>query len=178
MPSGRTHDRITLILLPPIAGASFLVSGSGKLTLLLLASYLFSGFLFGPDLDIHSVQYKRWGYLRWLWLPYRSMIRHRGWLSHGLLIGTIFRLFYFGSFLLLAAIVIIPILQSFWGIDWDWRLWPQQAIALWQQYPRVAIAIFLGLELGAMSHSCSDWIGSAYKRSRKVAQKPVKKKKR
>ncbi|TRT76675.1 MAG: metal-binding protein [Microcystis aeruginosa Ma_AC_P_19900807_S299] len=163
MPSGRTHDRITLILLPPIAGASFLVSGSGKLTLLLLASYLFSGFLFGPDLDIHSVQYKRWGYLRWLWLPYRSMIRHRGWLSHGLLIGTIFRLFYFGSFLLLAAIVII---------------WPQQAIALWQQYPRVAIAIFLGLELGAMSHSCSDWIGSAYKRSRKVTRKPVKKKKR
>jgi uncharacterized metal-binding protein len=29
-----------------------------------------------------------------------------------------------------------------------------------------------------MSHSCSDWIGSAYKSSRKVAQKPVKKKKR
>jgi uncharacterized metal-binding protein len=86
------------------------------------------------------------------------MIRHCGWLSHGLLIGTIFRLFYLGSFLLLAAIVIIPILQSFWGIDWDWRLWPQEAIALWQQYPQVSDRYFLGLELGAMSHSCSDWI--------------------
>jgi len=178
MPSGRTHDRITLILLPPIAAASFLVSGSGKLTLLLLASYLFSGFLFGPDLDIHSVQYKRWGYLRWLWLPYRSMIRHRSWLSHGLLVGTIFRLFYFGSFLLLGAIIIIPILHNFWGVSWDWRTWPEQAIALLHHHPQGAIAIFLGLELGAMSHSCSDWIGSAYKRSRKVARKQGKKKKR
>jgi uncharacterized metal-binding protein len=178
MPSGRTHDRITLILLPPIAGASFLISGSGQLTLLLLASYLFSGFLFGPDLDIHSIQYKRWSYLRWLWLPYRSMIRHRGWLSHGLLVGTIFRLFYLGSFLLLAAIIITPILKIFGVVGWDWHLWLQQVITLSSQHPQVVIAILLGLELGAMSHSCSDWIGSTYKRSRKAQQKRGKRKKR
>jgi uncharacterized metal-binding protein len=175
MPSGRTHDRITLLLLLPLAGAGFLGSGSMRLTLLLLSCYLFSGFLFGPDLDIHSLQYKRWGWLRWLWLPYRSMIRHRGWLSHGFLIGTIFRLFYFGSFLLLTAMIVLSMVQLFAPWHWDWRTWPKQIIILSSHYPQEAIAMLIGLELGAMSHSCSDWISTAYKRRQRKKSRPRKK---
>lgn len=167
MPSGQTHDRLTLLFLPPIAGMGFLVSGSGALTLLLAGSYLFSGFMFGPDLDIHSVQYKRWGILRWLWLPYRSMIRHRGWLSHGPIVGTLFRLFYFGSFLLLVAIVGLGCLQLFGAIVPDWRAFPERSIEFCARHPRESIAFLVGLELGAMNHSLGDWIGSAIKRKKR-----------
>jgi uncharacterized metal-binding protein len=34
-------------------------------------------------------------------------------------------------------------------------------------YRAELLALFVGLELGAMSHSLSDWINSAYKRSKK-----------
>jgi uncharacterized metal-binding protein len=34
-------------------------------------------------------------------------------------------------------------------------------------YDTEYVALFLGLELGAMSHSLSDWSGSAYKRFQK-----------
>ncbi len=167
MPSGRTHDRLTLIFLPPIAAIGFLLSGSVGLTLLLAISYLFSGLMFGPDLDIHSVQYKRWGIFRWLWLPYRSMARHRGWLSHGPIVGTLFRLFYFGSFLLLVAIVLLGGLQLFGIVAPDWRTFPKEAIDFCTRHPREAIAFLVGLESGAMSHSASDHLGSALKRKKR-----------
>jgi uncharacterized metal-binding protein len=167
MPDGKTHDRLTLTFLPPIAGTAFLVSGSGELTLWLAGSYLWSGFLFGPDLDIHSVQYKRWGFLRWVWLPYRSMIRHRGWLSHGPIVGTLFRLFYLGSFFLLVAIAVSFGLQLFGRNAFDWRTFPRLALEFCFQYPGEAIAFLVGLELGAMSHSLSDWLGSALKRRKR-----------
>jgi uncharacterized metal-binding protein len=164
MPSGRTHDRLTLIFLPPLVGTGLLLSGSGELTLLLAGSYLFSGFMFGPDLDIHSVQYKRWGMARWLWLPYRSLIRHRGWLSHGPIVGTLFRLFYLGSFLLLVAIVVLGVLAFFGKSGIDWRTFPKTALDFYARHPRETIAFLVGLECGAMTHSVSDWLGSALKR--------------
>ena len=61
MPSGITHDRITLWTLPWIAGIGYGITHNGELTLILAGGFLFSGLMFGPDLDIHSIQYKRWG---------------------------------------------------------------------------------------------------------------------
>jgi uncharacterized metal-binding protein len=40
-------------------------------------------------------------------------------------------------------------------------------------YSSEFIALFLGLELGAMSHSLSDWTGSAYKRYQKQGVKGI-----
>ncbi len=75
MPSGQTHDRITLWCLPAIAGCTYLLTqGDSDRTLIVAGAFLFSGLMFGPDLDIYSVQYKRWGYLRWLWIPYQKAI--------------------------------------------------------------------------------------------------------
>ncbi|MEC4851759.1 MAG: metal-binding protein, partial [Jaaginema sp. PMC 1079.18] len=100
MPSGKTHDRVTLWSLPWLVGGSFIVTRSGELTLLVAGGYLFSGLMFGPDLDIHSVQYKRWGVFRPLWLPYQKALRHRSKLSHGVLIGTVLRVVYLLTWLL------------------------------------------------------------------------------
>ncbi|MBW4582517.1 MAG: DUF2227 family putative metal-binding protein [Tildeniella nuda ZEHNDER 1965/U140] len=178
MPSGRTHDSITLWSLPLIAGLTFARTQSSSLTLCVSGSYLFSGLMFGPDLDVYSHQYKRWGLLRWIWLPYRQSMRHRSFWSHGFLAGTIVRVAYlliwvglFGAVGILTGAIIAQIT----GTTNDWSSLTQQWCSdslVWigrvpQQYPNEAIAIALGLELGAMSHAFADWALSTYRRTLK-----------
>lgn len=73
MPSGRTHDSITLYALPIVAGVTFWQTGSSNVTLFVSGGFLFGGLMFSPDLDIYSIQYQRWGFLRWIWLPYQKV---------------------------------------------------------------------------------------------------------
>ena len=136
--------------------------------------------MFGPDLDIHSIQFKRWGILRWLWLPYQKILHHRSLFSHGPVIGTILRLIYLSSFLLLLGIFGIALGQLFWGFHWNWKEFSVMVVrGIAGKYRGEAIALFLGLESGAMSHSMSDTIGSAWKRyQKKKAAGPEQKKKR
>jgi uncharacterized metal-binding protein len=164
MPSGATHDRITLMSLPIVSGLTLLASRSASITLSLAGSFLFSGLMFGPDLDIYSVQFKRWGILRWIWRPYQKSMHHRSWLSHGPIIGTILRLAYLGLWMALfgAGFIWLATLNR-------WSLWPWQTIA--SQLPQLALkyiwqgfAVLIGLELGALSHTWSDSMGSTWKK--------------
>jgi uncharacterized metal-binding protein len=166
MPSGRTHDRITLWGLPFVTGFTFGQTHSGNLTLLVSGGFLFSGLMFGPDLDLRSVQYKRWGCLRWLWIPYQKTMRHRSLLSHGPIIGTTVRVLYLASWLGILGIA-LGMLTLLWGVGWSWQLLAQSATRSLTQYSTEWFALYLGLELGAMSHAVSDWGGSAYKRAQK-----------
>lgn len=177
MPSGRTHDSITLWCLPIVTGATWFYTNSAPLAIVVAGSYLFAGLMFGPDLDIYSHQYKRWGWLRWLWLPYRKLFRHRSVYSHGFLIGTIVRLLYVSSLMLVAS--------SFGILGWAIALqiqgvmnWDQAALPLTtgllqpiaqsiQVHWQVWLAAGFGLETGAMSHSVSDAIGSWIKRRKR-----------
>jgi uncharacterized metal-binding protein len=177
MPSGRTHDRITFWSLPWVVGFSYLLTRQGEWTLIVGGSFLFSGLMFGPDLDIYSVQYKRWGLLRWMWLPYQSLLRHRSQLSHGFIMGTAFRLLYLTSIIAVIAIPGVAISQLIWGFDWNWQKVVNRLLQLmFQDYFPEAIALVIGLELGAMSHYLSDWIGSRYQRYRRQKVKAVRKK--
>jgi uncharacterized metal-binding protein len=167
MPSGRTHDRITLISLPVLVGSSLLITRNAEYTLIAAGAFLFSGMMFGPDLDIYSIQYQRWGVLRWLWLPYRKLFSHRSLFSHGFIIGTIVRVLYLSIFLILVAIVFVALAQAIWGFPWNWRyFWLNAWKLAHKEHLDWTIACFVGLELGAMSHYLSDWLNSAYKRSR------------
>jgi uncharacterized metal-binding protein len=163
MPSGRTHDRITLYALPFVAGVTFWQTRSSNATLLVAGGFLFGGLMFGPDLDIYSLQYKRWGFLRWIWLPYQKSLRHRSFFSHGPIIGTTLRVVYLGCLLAILAIFALTIAEKLWNIVFNWQDLGRSLL----QYDTEYIALFLGLELGAMSHSLSDWGGSAYKRFQK-----------
>lgn len=178
MPSGRTHDSITLWSLPIVAATTFGLTQSGNLTLLVSGGFLFAGLMFGPDLDIYSQQYKRWGILRWIWLPYRRSMKHRSIFSHGVTIGTIGRVVYLGIWIALfvsVAIIISAIAQQLFGTTAQWQNTAQssiahvfqQAINLIQRSSIECLALAIGLELGAMSHSLSDWIGSTIKRWKK-----------
>ncbi|MEH2106958.1 metal-binding protein [Nostoc sp.] len=167
MPSGRTHDRITMYALPFVAGITFWQTRSSNATLLVAGGFLFGGLMFGPDLDIYSVQFQRWGFLRWIWLPYQKSLRHRSFLSHGPIIGTILRILYLGSLLAILAIFVLVIAEKLGNLSFTWQDLGGSVGRSLMQYDTEYIALFLGLELGAMSHSLSDWGGSAYKRVRK-----------
>ncbi|MGB2925400.1 MAG: metal-binding protein [Limnothrix sp.] len=182
MPSGSTHDRITLWGLPWVVAIAYFLTRNGELTLIAGLAYLFSGLMFGPDLDIHSVQFKRWGMFRWIWLPYQKSLSHRSKLSHGFLIGTTLRVLYFSLFLLLMAAIIVAIAQGLFGFAWNWQLFFMNGgQQVREDYWPEVVALLAGLETGAMSHSISDFIGSAAKRYKKSgfsAILPPKKKKR
>ncbi|MBW4520751.1 MAG: DUF2227 family putative metal-binding protein [Scytolyngbya sp. HA4215-MV1] len=175
MPSGRTHDRITLWSLPLLAGTAFERTRSGELTLLVVTGFLVGGLMLGPDLDIHSRQYLRWGCLRWIWIPYRRSMRHRSFFSHGPLIGTVLRLGYLAVWLSLFGLLVLVsgtiAGQALGKID-HWQtlvgIILNDTITTLRQglehYPKELLMLCLGLELGALSHSLSDMLVSRYKR--------------
>ncbi len=163
MPSGQTHDRITLWSLPVVAGGTYLLTTSSDRTLIVAGAFLFSGLMFGPDLDIYSIQYKRWGLLRWLWIPYQKTLKHRSVLSHGIIIGTTVRLLYIAIWLSIVGVFATGIAEVWGDVSWNWQLWVEIA----KKYTYEWTLLFIGLELGAISHILSDRIGSFSKRRRR-----------
>ncbi|HEY9848570.1 MAG TPA: metal-binding protein [Leptolyngbyaceae cyanobacterium] len=164
MPSGRTHDRITLWSLPVVAGFTFSQTQSGNLTLLVSGGFLFGGLMFGPDLDIYSRQFQRWGWLRWIWIPYQKNMRHRSFLSHGPVVGTSLRSLYLVLWIGTIGGLGLFLAESVGLTNTNWQTVSQLAAASVREYPREWAALFVGLELGAMSHTLSDWGGSTFKR--------------
>jgi uncharacterized metal-binding protein len=173
MSSGRTHDQITLISLPILTGISLVVTRNAELTLWVAGSFLFGGLMFGPDLDIHSNQSLRWGWLRWMWQPYRRAIPHRSILSHGPVIGTICRLLYVGLWLVLLGLIYQSICHFRGWPTWnEGQIWRsiQQFVS---KYLVPLIGIFVGLEIGAMSHYSADFLSSWSKKISKLGKKPT-----
>ncbi|MGD1921443.1 MAG: metal-binding protein [Pleurocapsa sp.] len=171
MPSGTTHDRITLWTLPWVSSITYGITHNGDLTLLLSGGFLFSGLMFGHDLDICSIQFKRWGWLRVIWKPYQKLFRHRSLFSHGPILGTCIRILYLLFFIAWIAIFAVGLAQLFFGFTWNWRDFVENQFHLLVHYRyRETATFFLGLELGAMSHSISDLISSNYKKRLKKKQ--------
>ena len=168
MPSGITHDRITLWTLPWITLVTYILTRHGEVTLIMAGGFLFSGLMFGPDLDIYSLHYKRWGIFRCIWRPYRKIFRHRSIFSHGPIVGTLVRVLYLLSIFAFWAILLVAIAQLLWGFEWNWQRFVLQQLYLMRtKYFAETMALFLGLESGAMSHYLSDLIATNYKRQQK-----------
>jgi uncharacterized metal-binding protein len=172
MPSGRTHDRITFLLVPPTAAAAYYLTGDWFVTLVTTAAMVFGGLMFGPDLDIQSRQYTRWGPLRFLWWPYKVVLPHRSRLSHSILLGTWIRVIYF--------LVVIAITLAVALYARDFYLHRQAAslsdaggafTRVWEVVASVRrnylIAALIGLWLGATSHTVADVLGSFFKSVRR-----------
>jgi uncharacterized metal-binding protein len=165
LPSGRTHDRVTLWSLPLIAGGTLFTTARADLAFWVSGGFLFSGLIFGPDLDLYSFHYQRWGKLRWLWRPYQKAIKHRSIWSHGPIIGTVGRILYLSLWLGLVGLFYLAINQLAGGQTYTGKqLLGMLKYSIESNFP-VYLALFCGLELGAMSHYLSDWLVSTYKRS-------------
>jgi uncharacterized metal-binding protein len=160
MPSGRTHDRITFWCLPFVLGLTLCVTRSPALIVIVLLSFLVGGLMLGPDLDIRSIQYKRWGPIKGIWIPYRLALKHRSSLSHGPIIGTALRVIYLAFWIGLFAVIAIAVLNIVWDAQLTWHSLSLTVNYLLKRYWVEGIAVLIGLEAGAMSHSISDTIGS------------------
>lgn len=175
MPSGKTHDRVTWICAPVVALLAWLISAKLSTTALATGCFVFAGLMFSGDLDLKSVQYKRWGFLRWIWLPYQRLVPHRSPFSHGPVLGTLTRLLYLSLWVLLL-----------FGLGSRLALWLRQdallaqsriatgtlAATLWAR-PDWLAAILAGLWLGALSHTAADETVSRFKRWRRRKKKPA-----
>lgn len=172
MPSGKTHDAITFLLAAPVLVATYFVTASSAAAIVVTAAFLFGGLMFGPDLDTLSKQYSRWSVFKTLWYPYRSFFKHRSRWSHGLIFGTFFRIVYFMGVLSLAAFLVIFAAATYFN-----RTLPdlKSFAEIWQtigNYTRAnfgnhaLIAIFIGMWIGAASHTFTDMAGSYIKTGR------------
>jgi uncharacterized metal-binding protein len=169
MPSGRTHDFITIVT--GAAGApAALNSGLPDLgptnAMILLGSYMASGLLFSPDLDLRSRSYKRWRLLRWIWIPYQRMVPHRSWLSHSLVLGPALRVLYFAGMMAVLSLIVLGLLNLLVPIDPTGTLVQvTTAIGAWAQaHPSAIGYTILGFVLGGAAHTIADVVWSFVKR--------------
>ena len=150
-----------------MAALTFGQTQSSNLTLLVSGSFLFGGLMFGPDLDIYSCQYQRWGWFKAIWLPYQKSLRHRSFLSHGPLIGTALRILYLAIWIVVFGMLGLAVAEKVGNLGGNWQdVVLSYGRSIWEHHIEI-LAIYIGLELGAMSHYLSDWGGSAYKRLKK-----------
>lgn len=173
MPNANTHDTITFALVPFTYLAAELYWHDTLTSILATAAMLFAGLMFGPDLDLMSRPYRRWGPFRFLWKPYQMALPHRSKFSHGPILGTVIRLIYFllvfsafGATVLFLRHNFLDGRASTWQSEWevlqaDW-------LGLWRRYDRrYFAAVFAGLWLGALSHTTADITWSSLKRRRR-----------
>ena len=174
MPSGKTHDAITLLLAVPTFVAAWGVTGSFVLAGVVTGAMLFGGFMFGPDLDILSRQYTRWGVFRFLWWPYKTMFRHRSRWSHGIIFGTLIRVIYFAAVLALLTLAAVylraalvggapPTFERFAEAWWAIEAGVGRGLGrhgLW--------AILAGLWWGAASHTLTDVAWSVMRKGSEI----------
>ncbi|MEM9150982.1 MAG: metal-binding protein [Cyanobacteria bacterium P01_F01_bin.3] len=169
MPSGQTHDRITWVCFPFITVSAYVLTQSWRLAAVASISFLFSGLMFGPDLDVHSKQYLRWGLLRIIWLPYQEFVPHRSWLSHGPIVGTIGRTLYLGFWMLMLGGGCCTAWAIAQGYSWDHYFSGVEIFTAWSESLQTGLFVsFCGLEMGAFSHYASDWISSRVKRLKRM----------
>jgi uncharacterized metal-binding protein len=173
MPAGRTHDRITLWTLPLVGGLSLLVSQDSTLTLIICGGFLFGGLMFGPDLDIHSIHFKRWGWFRWIWIPYRGSMRHRSPLSHSPITGTAVRIVYLLLWVGVVSFASLALLNELWQFGWTWSEIGGFLGRSLQRHGVEWLMLCLGLELGALSHYAADLGLTTYKRFKRQGWKAL-----
>lgn len=164
MPSGKTHDRITWLATVPAALGCHAYLGAWEPALAVAGGVLFGGLMFGPDLDVKSVQYYRWGPLRWIWWPYQRMFRHRSAWTHGLAWGLIVRLVYLGLVSGALAAIGFALVHTYvapltWTLEAQSLLVPPD-----QPSARLVVAGLVGTWFGGALHTWADVSVSALQR--------------
>jgi uncharacterized metal-binding protein len=171
MPSGQTHDRLTLWFLPVTMGACLWITQNSTHTLIVSGAFLFGGLMLTPDLDVRSRPFKRWGWFRWIWIPYQGSMHHRSPLSHAPVIGTTLRIIYLLLWLAIVSFLGLTLLNELVQVGWRWDDIFALMGRLLHRYRQEWIVLIVGLELGAFSHYLADWLVSTFKRVKKQGWK-------
>ncbi len=172
MPSGQTHDFITILLAAPTAAATYHFTRDWTLTAIVTGAMIFGGLMFGPDLDTQSRPYTRWGPLRLLWWPYKVALPHRSRWSHGIILGTLVRVVYFSLIVALAVALALYVRDAYiYRAPTSLNQLGEGFTRIWELVapinPLYLLATFVGLWVGASSHTVTDVLGSFFKSVRK-----------
>ncbi|WP_175354250.1 metal-binding protein [Bacillus sp. FJAT-27986] len=100
--NGKAHKKINLVFLAIGIGAVLISSQQYVHGISVIIGYLFGTYWMNPDLDIKSNPYRRWGFLRFMWIPYQKF-KHRSIWTHGYVIGDIIRYLYVMAWIMLGA---------------------------------------------------------------------------
>ncbi len=145
MAKGRTHARFNIILLFIILVLPLEFFHPWD-RLFFALGFLLSTFLVSPDMDMfNTYPYRRWGILKFLWLPYALLFKHRG-ISHVPVLGTITRVAYM---LLVVSLLVLLILGS-----WE------DFLRFILENDRALSFIILGMIVGDASHIFLDYLSS------------------
>lgn len=102
MPDYNTHrvfNYLTFLVISVLLFKLQVVITDMKLFLALGAGFYIGTDFITPDLDIESKAIKRWGRLKFIWLPYKWLFKH-GQSSHNILYGAVVRIMYFSIIIL------------------------------------------------------------------------------
>ena len=156
MASGRTHEIINLIALPP---TYYFLSPSDGFSF--LAGYLVGTFFITPDNDLfHSRPIKRWKIFKFIWYPYVKFSSHRG-LSHIPVLGTVIKLAYIGSILLILYVALEFFLRHIGMYDFSLDL--RQILS-----NKHIITFVIGVMIAEFFHILTDMVYSSLKKVRLI----------
>ena len=116
MPKSHTHEKWALLFAMPLYYIYFKLSGNLMSSIVFFVSFIFGVFMLSPDLDTKSKSYSRWGFLRFIWLPYRGIMKHRSIFSHLPFVGTLIRTSYLVISITLIVCLITYIMLFVLGI--------------------------------------------------------------
>lgn len=147
MPGGKTHFWTGVVALLPAIAAGVGVHFAGWLPVVAaVPGYLVGTKWLSPDLDIESQPYMDWWLLRFIWWPYMKLVPHRGWLSHGPIVGTAARTAVLLAYA--AAVTAVLVWRGVLSLD---QVREALRIDLWPVYATLA-----GLEVSALVHITLD----------------------
>tara|TARA_Y100001968_G_scaffold33800_1_gene25979 strand:+ start:4138 stop:4596 length:459 start_codon:yes stop_codon:yes gene_type:complete len=149
MASGLEHDKAIKIWTVPLGLCISMIFGI-DIGVLFSVSFLLGGLWLSPDLDTLSTPLKRWGLLKIIWWPYKKIIKHRSYLSHGILIGTTIRLGYLLGITMLTSYLVSIVTDLHLIISIN-NLKSIQTL-----YPEQLLAAFIGIEASAWIHLIKD----------------------
>lgn len=162
MASGKTHEKINLFVLFALIFIWFYVifkfSAKESLFELLfpgILGFVVGTFYLGPDLDIVSRPYNRWGFLKFIWKPYQKFFKHRSIFTHGIILGDLIRFLYLFATLALPMILLIYILS---GVNYF------KTITSMLLFNSSVVAFLLGIVSSSAAHTITDFVSSRVKK--------------
>lgn len=190
MASGKTHDKVTVIMSPFVAAIVFLINlsfnseivSSTIVTSLGVVVYMFGGYMFSGDIDVKSRETNRWGPFKFIWYPYQKLFSHRSIFTHGFILGPIIRLLY---------IYVIYLMIGAWFYSLDLislstKEIIQATYVLIGENKQISFNIIFALFLGSGLHTTTDLIysffkkiikgkkrGRKYKKNKRVSRKRI-----
>jgi len=114
LPTGRTHTKINIIILPIFIIGLYAINTQKYHYLLFLSGFLFSTLCFNPDTDIKPK--KGLSLFKIFFYPYSFLFKHRSWSSHSIFFSSTLRILY-----LFGIIILIVFLSCFFFPYYDYN---------------------------------------------------------